>query len=78
MRSTVLTDSHDVRTPMRKFIFNTAVLSAAFGGWSVIQKSRSGPRDWRLALAWVNWGISLALAIGAAVQDSREADPDEK
>jgi hypothetical protein len=63
---------------MRKFIFNTAVLSAAFGGWSVIQKTRNGPRDWRLALAWANWAIALTLAIGSVTKESREAESDQK
>ncbi|WP_431280286.1 hypothetical protein [Leifsonia poae] len=63
---------------MRKFIFNGAVISAAFSLWSTIQAARSGPRDWRIILGWVNAGISLAIAIGTVVQDSKEAEISEK
>jgi hypothetical protein len=59
---------------MRKFIFNGAVLGAVFGGWSVVQSTRKGPRDWRLALSWVSWGITMALAIDSVIRESDEAE----
>lgn len=58
---------------MRKYIFNTSVIGAVVGAWSVIQTTRQGPRDWRLALMWVSWGITVALAIGSVLSDDREA-----
>ena len=63
---------------MRKFIFNGAVLGAVFGAWSVIQTTRNGPRDWRLVLSWVSWALTLVLAIGSTVSDSREAEVSKK
>jgi hypothetical protein len=63
---------------MRKFIFNGAVLGALFGAWSAIQTTRHGPRDWRLVLTWVSWALTLVLAIGSAVSDSREAEVSKK
>ncbi len=59
---------------MRKFLFNGAVIGALFGAIGVIQSTRKGPRDWRLVLAWIGWGITAALAIGSVVEESREAD----
>ena len=62
---------------MRKFIFNGAVISAAIGLWSTIQSTRSGPRDWRVPLMWINAALSLAIAVGTVLQESKEADERE-
>ena len=59
---------------MRKFIFNGAVIGAAFSAVGVINATRHGPRDWRLALMWVSWGISVAIAIGSVIEENREHD----
>lgn len=58
---------------MRKYLFNGAVITAAIGLWTTIKSSKDGPRDWRIPLMWINAGISLALAVGAVLQESREA-----
>lgn len=58
---------------MRKFIFSSSVISAVFSGWSTIQMTRRGPRNWRLILMWVSWGISLAIAVGTVMDESRDA-----
>lgn len=62
---------------MRKYLFNGAIIAAAIGLWTTIQTSRKGPRDWRVPLMWVNAAISLALAVGAVLQESREASERE-
>ena len=62
---------------MRKYLFNGAVISAAIGLWTTIQSSKSGPRDWRIPLMWINAGLSLVLAIGAVLQETREASERE-
>ena len=59
---------------MRKFILNTSVLSAVASGWGVVQTTRNGPRDWRLVLMWVSWGISVAVAVGTVIEESKEAE----
>jgi hypothetical protein len=59
---------------VRKFLFNTAVLSALFSAFGVVQSTRKGPRDWRLALMWVSWAASLAIAIGTVVEDTKDAE----
>jgi len=56
---------------MRKFIFNTSLISAVFSGWSTVQATRHGPRDWRLLLLWLSWGISVALAVGSVVDQTK-------
>ncbi|AYF97136.1 hypothetical protein [Protaetiibacter intestinalis] len=56
---------------MRKFIFNTSVLSALFGAVGVIQATRKGPRDWRLILMWVGWASSVAIAVGTVIEDQK-------
>lgn len=60
---------------MRKFLFNGAVLGAAFSAVGVVNATRNGPRDWRLALMWVSWGISVAIAVGTVIEENREHDP---
>lgn len=59
---------------VRKFIFSGTMLSAVFGGWSTIQATRKGPRDWRLGLLWVIWGLTIAVAVGTVL---KEHDIDE-
>jgi hypothetical protein len=62
---------------MRKFIFSTTVLGAIFGGWGTIQQTRRGPRDWRLILMWLSWGLTVAIAIGTVAENSRTAELEE-
>jgi len=56
---------------VRKFILNTSVLSAVASGWGVVQTTRRGPRDWRLVLMYVSWGISVAIAVGTVIEQSK-------
>lgn len=56
---------------MRRFIFNTSVLSSVVGVWSVIQSTRRGPRDWRLIAMWVSWGLTVAVAVGTVVKEAQ-------
>jgi len=56
---------------VRKFIFNTSVLSSIFGAVGVVQATRKGPRDWRLILMWVAWACSVAIAVGTVVEDNK-------
>lgn len=58
---------------MRKFLFNTSVLGAIFGGITALRETIRGPRDWRVILIWIGWGISVALAIGAVMRANEEA-----
>lgn len=58
---------------MRKYLFGTGIISAFTSGLTLLRALRSDePFTWRTALAWLSWGISLALAIGAVV-DTRRA-----
>ena len=56
---------------MRRFIFSGTVLSALFGGLSTVQATRNGPRDWRLALMWISWGLTVAIAVGTVIEDAK-------
>lgn len=49
---------------MRKFLFSSTMISAVFQGFGALQTTRKGPRDWRLALMWIIWGLTVAIAIG--------------
>jgi hypothetical protein len=58
---------------MRKYLFGTGIISAITSGFTLLRALRSDePFTWRVALAWLSWAISLALAIGAVV-DTRRA-----
>ena len=56
---------------MRRYIFNAAVLGAVAGVVPAIRQSVRGPRDWRLALVWVGWGINVAIAVGTVIEHNR-------
>jgi hypothetical protein len=58
---------------MRKYLFGTGIITAVTTGLALLRGLREdAPFTWRTALAWISWGISLALAIGAIV-DTRRA-----
>ncbi|THG34903.1 hypothetical protein E6C70_02120 [Glaciibacter flavus] len=56
---------------MRKYLFNGAIIGSIVGAWGVLQTTRKGPRDWRLILTWISWGLTLAVAVGTV---KKEAD----
>jgi len=57
---------------MRNYVFGTGIVSAATGGLALLRALREDePFTWRVALAWLSWGITLALAIGAVVDVRR-------
>ena len=41
-------------------------------GANLLRGSRDTPLTWRSALAWVSWGITMALAVGAVIDMNRE------
>lgn len=58
---------------MRKYVFSTGLFAAVASGITMLRGLREDqPFTWRTALAWLSWGITLALAIGAVV-DTRRA-----
>jgi hypothetical protein len=56
---------------MKKFLLNGSFLSAIFSSFGLIKQTISGKRDWKLALFWVSWIVSL-VAIIATVTDDEE------
>jgi len=57
---------------MRKFVFSSAMIGVVAGGWNTVQATRNGPRDWRLVLLWLGWGLSAASAIGTVLEDAKK------
>jgi hypothetical protein len=58
---------------MRKYLFGTGIITAVMGGITLLRSMRSEETfTWRTGLAWLSWGITVALAIGAIV-DTRRA-----
>lgn len=59
---------------MRKYLFGTGLITAVIGGVTLLRGMRSEETfTWRTALAWLSWGITLALAIGSVVDARRAA-----
>ncbi len=54
-----------------RYLFGTGIIGALLSGASLLRGSREEPISWRAVLAWVSWGITLALAIGAVVDLAR-------
>ena len=56
---------------MRKFILSGAMLSVLASGLNTVRASKKKPNDWRQALIWISWGLSVAIAIGDVADDAR-------
>jgi hypothetical protein len=59
---------------MRKYILSSSVLGAVFGAAGIVKQTTSGPRDWRLILLWVAWGINVTLAVTAVADAAKQAE----
>ena len=58
---------------MRKYLFGTGIIGAVTSGLTLLRGTRDEQITWRTLLAWLSWGITLALAVGAIV-DTRRAE----
>jgi hypothetical protein len=59
---------------VRKYIFNTGVLTSAFSFLGLARTTKRGPRDWRLVLMWISALVGLALAVGTVIEKNRDAE----
>lgn len=59
---------------MRNYLFGSGLISAITSGVALLRGSKDTPVTWRAVLAWVSWGISVALVIGAIVDMRRERE----
>ncbi|BDV30920.1 hypothetical protein [Microbacterium terricola] len=58
---------------MREYVFGTGLIGAATSGMTLLRSLRAQePFTWRTVLAWVSWGITVALVVGAVI-DTRDA-----
>ncbi|MGL3150886.1 hypothetical protein ACSS7Z_11050 [Microbacterium sp. A82] len=55
-----------------RYLFSTGLIGAITAGVSMLRGTRETPVTWRAVLAWISWGITLALAVGAAIDLNRE------
>ncbi|MGF6821334.1 hypothetical protein M2317_000220 [Microbacterium sp. ZKA21] len=55
-----------------RYLFGTGLIGAITAGASLLRGTREEPITWRAVLAWLSWGITLALAIGALVDMRRD------
>ena len=61
---------------MKKFLLNGSFLSAVFSVFGLVKATVSGKRDWKLALLWISWVVSL-IAIVAAITDPENDEDTE-
>lgn len=59
---------------MRKYVFNKQILGAVLSGMSTLKIAKAGPRDWRLGLLVVIWGLGVAVAVGTIATEAKEAE----
>ncbi|WP_261164379.1 hypothetical protein [Microbacterium sp. Marseille-Q6965] len=57
---------------MRKYVAGTGIVGAVLSGISLLRGAGEQPFTWRVALQWLSWAITFALAIGM-VRDIRRA-----
>ena len=62
---------------VRKFIFNFTVLSTLFGAVGLAKTTATGPRDWRLILMWIAWGLNVAIAVGTVAERAKDDELEE-
>lgn len=55
-----------------RYLFSTGLFAAVTAGISLLRGTREAPITWRAVLAWLSWGITLALAIGAVIDTRRD------
>ena len=61
---------------MKRFLMNGTFLSTLFSGFGLIKTTVSGKRDWKLALLWISWILSL-VAVIATINDPDEYDEND-
>lgn len=57
---------------MRNYVFGSGLFAAVTSGIALLRGTKDTPITWRALLAWLSWGITLALAVGAVVDMRRE------
>lgn len=58
---------------MKRFLMNGTFISTLFSGFGLLKTTVSGKRDWKLALLWISWILSL-VAVIATINDPDEFD----
>lgn len=57
---------------MRNYVFASGLFSAVTSGIALLRGTRDAPITWRALLAWLSWGITIALAVGAITDMRRD------
>ena len=57
---------------MRNYLFASGLFSAITSGIALLRGTRDAPITWRAVLAWLSWGITIVLAVGAIVDYRRD------
>lgn len=57
---------------MRNYLFASGLFGAITSGIALLRGTRDAPITWRAVLAWLSWGITIALAVGAILDFRRD------
>ncbi|PRB08490.1 hypothetical protein [Microbacterium sp. MYb64] len=57
---------------MRNYLFASGLFGAITSGIALLRGTRDAPITWRAVLAWLSWGITIVLAVGAIVDYRRD------
>lgn len=57
---------------MRNYLFASGLFGAITSGIALLRGTRDAPITWRAVLAWLSWGMTIALAVGAIVDYRRD------
>ena len=58
---------------MRKYFSGTGVLSVITSAIALLKGMRGQKFTWRTAIAWLSWGLTVAMSIGVFSENRRTA-----
>ncbi len=58
---------------MRKYFSGTGVLSVVLSAIALLKGMRGQPFTWRTVIAWLSWGLALAMSIGVFSENRKQA-----
>jgi len=62
---------------MSKYVTGTGIIGVLISGISLVRGSDEQRFTWRVALSWISWALTLALAIGMILDIRKASRGDE-
>lgn len=58
---------------MRKYLSGSGIISVGLSAIALLRGMKGQQFTWRTVIAWLSWGLSLALSIGILGENRKEA-----